>query len=69
MSRSANSEDEDEQTGWEQLPYEEDDAKGQVARVAQFTTQVSLQTKKHAGLWGIVLAFLLAMAINLIMVF
>ncbi len=49
LSRSANSEDEEEQTGWEQLPYEEDGAKGQVAPVAQFTTQVSLQANTHRG--------------------
>lgn len=47
LSRPANSEDEDEQTGREQLPYEEDDAEGQVSSVTQFITQVSLQAHTH----------------------
>ena len=47
LSGLANPEDEDEQTGWEQFPYEEDGTEDQVATVAQFITQVSLQAHKH----------------------
>lgn len=65
LSGLANPEDEDEQTGWEQFPYEEDGTKDQVATVAQFISQVSLQTNKHSVICS-VLAFLLAMAINFI---
>lgn len=43
LGRLTNPEDEDEQTGWEQLPYEEDSTKDQVATVTQLITQVSLQ--------------------------
>ena len=44
QSGSTNSEDEDKQAGWKQLPYEEDGAEGQVAPVTKFTLQVSLST-------------------------
>lgn len=42
LSRSANPEDEDEQPGREQLPYEEDGPESQVPPVTQFTLQISL---------------------------
>lgn len=49
LSRLANPEDNDQQTGWKQLPNEEDGTEGQVAFVSQLTVQVSLQESENAG--------------------
>lgn len=38
QSRPANPEDDNEQSGWEQLPYKEDGAEDQVAFFTQFIT-------------------------------
>lgn len=47
LRRLAHSEDEDEEAGGKQLPYEENCTERQVTSVSQFTTQVSLRKDEH----------------------